>query len=77
MAKFITNSDRVLQSVLQDERLAEAYPFNPNDYETIEDALQSDNYVVCTIAKIIDGKNEDKTEKQLYNEITNYLNGKI
>lgn len=77
MAKFLTNSDRVLQSVLQDEKLAEVLPFNPDDYETIEDALLSDNYLVCTIAKIIEGKNEEKTDKQLYNEINNYLNGKI
>ena len=77
MAKYLTNSDRVLQSVLQDEKLAEACPFNPSDYETVGDALQSDNYLVCTIAKIIEGKNEDKTDKQLYNEINNYLNGKI
>lgn len=77
MAKYLANSDRVLQSVLQDEKLAEACPFNSFDYETVDDALQSDNYLVCTIAKIIEGKNEDKTDKQLYNEINNYLNGKI
>ena len=77
MAKYLTNSDRVLQSVLQDEKLAEACHFNPSDYETVDEALQSDNYLVCTIAKIIEGKNEDKTDKQLYNEINNYLNGKI
>ena len=77
MAKYLTNSDRVLHSVLQYEKLAEACPFNPSDYETVDDALQSDNYLVCTIAKIIDGKSEDKTVKQLYNEINNYLNGKL
>ena len=77
MAKNLTNSDRVLHSVLQNEILAEANPFNPSDYETVDEALQSDNYLVCTIAKIIEGKNEDKTDKQLYNEINNYLNGKI
>lgn len=77
MAKYLTNSDRVLQSVLQDDKLAEICPFNPADYETVDDALQSDNYLVYTIAKIIDGKGDDKTDKQLYNEINNYLNGKI
>lgn len=77
MAKYLTNRDRVLQSVLQDEKLAKMCPFNPSDYETVDDALQSDNYLVCTIAKIIEGKSENKTDKQLYNEINNYLNGKI
>ena len=46
-------------------------------YETIEDALQTDNYLVCAIAKIIEGKSMGKTDKQLYNEIKNYLNGKV
>ena len=69
MAKYLTNRDRVLQSVLQDEKLAKTCPFNPSDYETVDDALQSDNYLVCTIAKIIEGKSENKTN--------NYLNGKI
>ena len=77
MAKYLTNRDRVLQSVLQDEKLAKTCPFNPSDYETVDDALQSDNYLVCTIAKIIEGKSENKTDKQLYNEINNYLTGKI
>ena len=77
MAKYLTNRNRVLQSVLQDEKLAKTCPFNPSDYETVDDALQSDNYLVCTIAKIIEGKSENKTDKQLYNEINNYLNGKI
>lgn len=77
MAKNLTNSDRVLQSVLQDEKLAEACPFMSDQYETIEDALQADNYLVCAIAKIIEGKSAGKTDKQLYNEINNYLNGKV
>ena len=77
MAKYLTNRERELQSVLQDEKLAKTCPFNPSDYETVDDALQSDNYLVCTIAKIIEGKSENKTDKQLYNEINNYLNGKI
>lgn len=48
-----------------------------DQYETIEDALQADNYLVCAIAKIIEGKSAGKTDKQLYNEINNYLNGKV
>lgn len=77
MGKFITNSDRILQSVLQDEKLAEVCPFNPYEYETIEEALQSDNYLVCAIAKIIEGQKNEKGDRQVYNEINNYLNGKI
>jgi hypothetical protein len=77
MAKYITNSDKILQAVLQDERLAEYGNFNPDNYETIEDALQSENTVVCAVAKIIDGKSERKTDKELYNEINNYLKENI
>lgn len=81
MAKSLTSIDRILQAVLQDEKLREICPFNPSDYETVQDALISDNFLVCTIAKIIDVKNENnkekKSDKQLYNEIINYLNMKI
>ena len=77
MAKYLTNSDKILQAVLQNEKLADFGNFNLDNFESIEDALQSGNTIVCAIAKIIDGKNEGKTDKELYNEINNYLKENI
>jgi len=77
MSKFLTNSDKILQAVLQDEKLAEYGNFNPDNFETIEDALQSENAIVYAVAKIIYGKSEGKPVKELYNEINNYLKENI
>lgn len=77
MTKYITNSDKILQAVLQDEQLVKYGNFNPSDYETIEEALRSENTIVSTVAKIIDGKIMNKTDKEIYNEINNYLKEKI
>ena len=77
MATNYTNSDRILQAVLQDGALAEYGGFNPSDYETLEQALNSDNFVVCAVAKIMDAKSADKSDKEIYNEVNHYLQEKI
>lgn len=77
MAKYLTNGDKILQAVLNDERLCEYAEYNPADFETITDALDSNNSVVYTIAKIIDGNEHNATEKEIYNEVSNYLKQNI
>ncbi|MDD2437379.1 MAG: hypothetical protein PHF41_07430 [Massilibacteroides sp.] len=77
MAKYLSNGDKILQSVLTDEHLISSAEYNPDDYETIEDALMSSNAIVCAIAKIIDGKERNLSEKELYNVVNNYLKDNI
>jgi hypothetical protein len=73
MAKYLTNEDKVLQAVLSDQKLCEFAEYNVADFETISDALDSDNPIVCAIAKIIDGNERSLTEREIYNEVSNYL----
>lgn len=73
MAKYFTNGDKVLQAVLSDERLINHGDYNPADFDTISEALVSDNAVVCAVAKIIDGNERKLSEKEIYNEVSNYL----
>lgn len=73
MAKYLTNGDKIVQAVLSDQRLCEYAEYNPADFETISDALDSDNPIVCAIAKIIDGNERNLTEREIYNEVSNYL----
>lgn len=73
MAKYFTNGDKVLQAVLSDERLINHGDYNPADFDTISEALDSDNAVVCVVAKIIDGHERKLTDKEIYNEVSNYL----
>lgn len=77
MAKYFTNGDKILQAVLSDERLCEFAGYNPADFDTITDALDSDNSIVCAVAKIIDGSARNATEKEIYNEVSNYLKQNI
>lgn len=77
MAKYFTNGDKVLQAVLSDERLINQVDYNPADFDTITEALDSDKAVVCAVAKIIDGKENNETDKEIYNEVTNYLKSNL
>lgn len=76
----MTNEDKMLQLVLADTNLHSYYDFNPNDYTTIEEALNSDNYIVVSIAKIIhriNGSIDRSVQKEVYKEVFNYLNHNI
>ncbi len=73
MAKYITNSDKILQAVLIDQNLIEYANYKPTDFETISDALNAENPVVRAVAIIIDNNARDLTEKEIYNEVSNYL----
>ena len=77
MSTYQTNSDKILQAVIEDEQLVNCYGYNPNDYCTIAEALDSDIAVIQAVAQII-SKNEQKaTEKEIYNEVSNFLKSNI
>lgn len=74
MAKAdLTNSDKMLQIVLSDEKLIEHGGYNPTDYESVEEALDSECAVVVAVAKIIQGVQRNYTPKEIYTEVSNYL----
>jgi hypothetical protein len=76
----MTNEDKMLQQVLSDNNLSSVYKYDPDDFKTIKDALQSDNPIVVAVAKIIRGINgstEKSIQKEIYNEVFNYLNQNI
>ena len=74
MAKhYSTNVDRILKSVLDDDELTKFGNYSTVEYSDIETALASDNLVVATVAKIIKGKADARSDKEIYMEISNYL----
>lgn len=73
MAKYLTNGDKILQAVLSNQRLCEYADYKSADFETISDALDSDNPIVCAVAKIVDRNEHNLTEREIYNEVSNYL----
>ncbi|MDR1984294.1 MAG: hypothetical protein LBQ28_05660 [Prevotellaceae bacterium] len=73
----MSNEDKMLQLVLSDDKLSSFYEYNAEEYQSVSDALQSDNTVVVAVAKIIHGiaENSDKSiQKSVYQEVFNYLN---
>ena len=73
MSAYQTNSDKILQAVIADEQLINCYGYNPDDYVTISDALVSDIAVIQAIAQIIEKNEQKESEREIYNEVSNFL----
>ncbi|MDR3046979.1 MAG: hypothetical protein LBU51_05100 [Bacteroidales bacterium] len=76
----MSNEDKMLQLVLSDTNLSSFYEYNADEFTTIEDALRADNPIVVAVAKIIRGVrgNSDKSiQREVYNEVINYLNNNL
>ncbi|GAA5578356.1 hypothetical protein JFY68_08750 [Porphyromonas gingivalis] len=77
MSTYQTNGDKILQAVIADEQLINFYGYNPDDFRSISDALDSDITVIQAIAQIINRNEQKATEKEIYNEVSNYLRANI
>ena len=77
MSTYQTNGDKILQAVIADEQLVDFYGYNPDDYSSISDALYSDIPVIQAIAQIISQNEQKATEKEIYNEVSNFLKTNI
>lgn len=77
MSTYQTNGDKILQAVIADEQLINFYGYNPDDFRSISDALDSDITVIQAIAQIINRNEQKVTEKEIYNEVSNYLRANI
>ena len=65
MATHYTNGDRILQAVLADPKLAELGEYTLTGNETIVDALDSENATIRAVAMIIDGNENQYTQKEI------------
>ena len=59
------NDNKMLQAVLLDENLMKFGNYTPADISTIEQALDSDNYVINAVAQIIKRTSEGASEKNI------------
>jgi|LSQX01.2.fsa_nt_gb hypothetical protein len=75
----MTREDRMLKLVLSDPDLCNYYEYSPEKYNTIQEALNSDDIVVNVIARIIRTiKDDDQSEqRKLYTEIFNELKNNL
>ena len=77
----MTQKDKMLQMVLDDSRLQEFYEYTRKDYdEGVYEAINSDNAVVASVAKIIielNGSDDPSEQKRVYQTIFKYLHDKL
>lgn len=73
----MTNKERMLHMVLDDTKLQELYDYDQSEYEDLYTALNSDNVVVASVARIIkelDGSIDESVQKKVYMTVFNYIN---
>lgn len=72
----MTNKERMLHMVLDDTKLQELYDYDQSEYEDLYTALNSDNVVVASVARIIkelDGSTDESVQKKVYKTIFSYI----
>lgn len=73
----MTNKERMLHMVLDDKKLQELYDYDKNEYEDMYTAMNSENIVVASVARIIkqlDGSTDESDQKKVYMTVFNYIN---
>lgn len=77
MSTYKTNGDKILQAVIADEQLLNFYGYNPDKFRSISEALDSEIAVIQAIAQIINRNEQKATEREIYNEVSNFLKANI
>ena len=76
----MTNKERMLHMVLDDTKLQELYDYDQSEYEDLYSAMNSDNVVVASVARIIkelDGSTDESVQKKVYKTIFSYINDNL
>ena len=73
----MTNKERMLHMVLDDKKLQELYDYDETEYEDMYAAINSENVVVASVARIIkqlDGSTDESDQRKVYMTVFNYIN---
>ena len=76
----MTNKERMLHMVLDDQKLQELYDYDKSEYEDFYTAMNSSNIVVAVVARIIknlNGSTAVSDQKKIYLTIQNYINDNL
>ena len=71
------NNDKMLQAILLNKNLMKFGNYTAEEICKIDQALDSDNYIINAVAQIIKRTNEGASEKDLWKEINNYLKNNV
>lgn len=67
----------MMDSVLLNEDLMKLGKYNPASIPSIYAAMDSDNYIVGAVARIILRADEGGSENEIYKEVNDYLKRKV
>ena len=78
----MTQKDKMLQLVLNNEQLMKQYGYSAEQLEglDLQEALRSDNAVIASLARIIrelDGSIAASKQKEVYKKVFSYLNNNL
>lgn len=65
--------DKLLQAVLKESVLCKFGEYDPDDYQTVDEAIESDNEVVSAVGRIIERQSSNVSDKDIYREVCNHL----
>ena len=63
----------MLQAVLMNDRLMKVGGYTAADIGSLYSALDSDNYIINTVAQIIKRVGEGASDRELWKEVNDYL----
>jgi hypothetical protein len=71
----MTNADKIFQAVIKEPELEEFGHYNFEDYYNVGviDAINDENVVVATVARIVQHSTTHSGKGEIYNSISNYL----
>ena len=73
MSMELRAKDKLLKAVLKEPVLCKFGEYDPEDYQTVDDAIVSDNEVVSAVGRIIDRQSSQVSDKDIYREVCNHL----
>ena len=65
--------DKLLQAVLKEPILCKFGEYDPDDFLTVDDAIESDNEGVSAVGRIIERQTSKVSERDIYREVCNHL----
>ena len=65
--------DKLLQAVLKEPVLCKFGEYEPDNFLTVDDAIDSDNEVVSAVGRIIERQSSNVSDKDIYREVCNHL----
>ena len=71
--EFISNDDKMFEAVLLDPKLMEYGKYDRSEITSVSQALNSDNVVVNSVARIIRCSSDGESENEIYKQITAFL----